>query len=115
MYNRLWSRYEVDEEDQYDIDNPHLGYYPITDPRHVDYIPEPEEFLARGVHHITTLQGPQAQLSPTHLILPTIEQAAGQGEEIPVDIEPIASTSAVIIQPTMAQQGGAQIQGNIFR
>jgi hypothetical protein len=38
-----------------------------------------------------------------------------QGEEIPVDIEPIASTSAVIIEtPEMAQQGGAQIQGNIF-
>jgi hypothetical protein len=65
------------------------------------------------------------QLSPTHLILPVIEQAAAQGEEIPVDIEPIASTSAVIIQnpvplppiniqPAMAQAGGAQIQGNII-
>jgi hypothetical protein len=106
-YNRLWSRYKVDKEDQYDIDNPHLRYYPITDPRHVNYIPEleefhetepAEEFLAGGVHHIATLQGPQAQLSPTHLILPTIEQAAAQGEEIPVDIKPIASTSAVIIQ-----------------
>ena len=31
-YNRTWSHYEVDEEDQYDIDNLHLGYYPITDP-----------------------------------------------------------------------------------
>jgi hypothetical protein len=107
---------------------------PITDPRHIDYIPEPEEFhetepteefLARGVYHVATLQGPQAQLSPTHLILPTIEQAAAQGEEIPVDIEPIASTSAVIIQnpvlpppiniqPAMAQPEGAQIQGNII-
>jgi hypothetical protein len=108
-----YNSYEVDEEDQYDIDNPHLGYYPITDPRHVDYIPEPEEFhetelaeefLAGGVHHVATLQGPQAQLSPTHLVLPHIEQAAAQGEEIPTDIQPIASTSAVIIQtPAMAQ------------
>jgi hypothetical protein len=84
-----------------------------------------EEFLAGGVHHVVTLQGPQAQLSPTHLVLPAIEQAAAQGEEIPVDIEPIASTSAVIIQnpvpppsiviqPAMAQAGGAQIQGNII-
>jgi hypothetical protein len=54
------------------------------------------------------------QLSPTHLVLPHIEQAAAQGEEIPTDIQPIASTSAVIIQtPAMAQQG-VQIQGNIF-
>jgi hypothetical protein len=132
-YNRLWSHYEVDKEDQYNINNPHLGYYPITDPQHVDYIPEleefyetepAEEFLARGIHHIATLQGPQAQLSPTHLILPAIKQAAAQGEEIPVDIEPITSTSAVIIQnpvppppiiiqPAMAQAGGAQIQENI--
>jgi hypothetical protein len=52
------------------------------------------------------------QLSPTHLVLPHIKQAAAQGEEIPVDIQPIASTSAVVIE--MAQQGGAQIQGNIF-
>jgi hypothetical protein len=43
-------------------------------------------------------------------VLPHIEQAAAQGEEIPVDIQPIASTSAVVIEtPEMAQQGGAQI------
>ena len=45
-----------------------------------------------------TLEGPQAQLSPTHLVLPVIEQAAAQGEDIPVDIQPITSTSAVVIQ-----------------
>jgi hypothetical protein len=104
----------------------------ITNPRHVDYIPKPEtfhkaepeeEFLAGGVHHVATLQGPQAQLSPTHPILPILEQAAAQGEEIPVDIPPIAATAVVIIQnpvpppqinvqPPMAQQG-AQIQGQV--
>jgi hypothetical protein len=128
-YNRLWSCYKVDADNQIDINNPYLRYFAITDPWHVDYIPETEEFhepepaeefLARGIHHIATLQGPQAQLSPTHLVLPVIEQAAAQGEEIPVDVQPIASTSAVIIQnpappppiviqPTMAQAGGAQI------
>ena len=45
-----------------------------------------EQFLAGGLHHVATLEGPQAQLSPTHLVLPVIEQAAAQGIEIPVDI-----------------------------
>ena len=83
-----------------------------------------EEFLAGGIHHVATLQGPQTRLSPTHPVLPVIEQAAAQGEEIPVDIAPIASTSAVVIQnpvppppvviqpPPMAQP--ANIQGNIL-
>ena len=76
-YDSLWSQYEVDIDNQIEPENEYLGYFPITDPRHVDYIPEPEtfheaepepeeEFLAGGVHHVATLQGPQAQLSPTH-------------------------------------------------
>jgi hypothetical protein len=55
-------------------------------------------------------------------ILPYIEQAVLQGEEISVDTQPIASTSQVTIQPTMAnfaqintqlfgQQGAPQQQG----
>ena len=97
----------------------------------MDYIPQPatpleyhdpqEQFLAGGLHHVTTFEGPQAQRSPTHLVLPVIEQAAAQGIEIPVNIQPIASTSAVIIQnptppppiitqPAPMAQPGAQIQ-----
>ena len=86
-----------------------MGYWPITDPHHFNYVPPPpespleyhnpaEQFLSGGLHHIVTLEGPQAQLSPTQLVLPVIEQAAAQGENIPVDIQPIASTSAVVIQ-----------------
>ena len=45
------------------------------------------------------LGGPQAQLFPTHLILEHIEQAAIQGETIPMDIQPITSTSQVVINP----------------
>jgi hypothetical protein len=45
------------------------------------------------------LAGPQAQLSPTHQIPPFIKQAAVQEEAIPVNIQPIASTSQVEIQP----------------
>ena len=108
MYDSLWSQYKVNIDDQIEPENEYLGYFPITDPQHVDYIPEPEtfhkaepepeeEFLAGRVHHIATLQGPQAQLSPTHPILPIIEQAATQGEEIPVDIPPITATAVVII------------------
>jgi hypothetical protein len=94
-------------------------YYDIKDPQHPDYIapvaaPEPhEEFISGGLHHVATLEGPQAQLSPTHQIFPYIEQAAIEGEEIPVDIQPIASTSQVEIQPEMA--GFAQINTQLFR
>jgi hypothetical protein len=109
-YNRQTSYYETDEDDKYPIDNILLGYFDITNPRHINYItpdtfhkPAPyKEFAAGGLHHITTLERPQAQLSETHPILPYIEQAATQGEEIPVDTQPIASTSQVIIQPAMA-------------
>ena len=79
------------------------GYWYIYDPQHPDYIPDPpaeeeapqphEEFVAGGLHHVATLKGPQVQLSPTHPVLEHIEQAAIQGETIPVDIQPIASTS----------------------
>ena len=131
LYNKTYNQYKTELDNQVPINTPHLGYFPIDNPRHVDYILPPttpleyhdlqEQFLAGGLHHIATLEGPQAQLLPTHLVLPIIEQAAAQGIEIPVDIQPIASTSAVIIQnPTppppiviqpapMAQQG-AQIQ-----
>ena len=43
------------------------------------------------------LEGPQSQLSPIHLILLIIKQVAAQEEQIPVDIQPIASTSEGII------------------
>ena len=85
------------------------GYWYIYNLQHPNYLPDPpaeeeapqphEEFIAGGLHHVTTLEGPQAQLSPTHLILDHIEQAAIQGEAIPVDIQPIASTSQVVINP----------------
>ena len=85
------------------------GYWYIYNPQHPNYLPDPpaeeeapqphEEFVAGGLHHIATLEGPQAQLSPTHLVLEHIEQAAIQGETIPVDIQPIASTSQVVINP----------------
>ena len=107
MYKKTYNQYKTELNDQVPIDTPHLGYFSINDPRHVDYIPPPttpleyhdpqEQFLAGGLHHIATLEGPQAQLSPTHLVLPAIEQAAAQKIEIPVNIQPIASTSAVII------------------
>jgi hypothetical protein len=90
----------------------------------IEETPAPyKEFVSGGLHHIATLAGPQSQLSPTYQILPFIEQAAAQGEAISVDIQPIASTSQVEIQPTMAapiqintqtfgQQGApAQTQG----
>ena len=73
-----------------------MDYIPqLTTP--LEYHDPQEQFLAGGLHHIATLEGPQAQLSPTHPVLPVIEQAAAQGIEIPVDIQPIASTSAVVI------------------
>ena len=85
------------------------GYWYIYDPQHPDYLSDPpaeeeapqphEEFVAGGLHHVATLEGPQAQLSPTHPVLEHIEQAAIQGETIPVDIQPIASTSQVVINP----------------
>ena len=44
-------------------------------------------------------------------VLPVIEQAAAQGEQIPVDTPPIASTSQVIITPApMAQPAQANVQ-----
>ena len=131
LYNKTYDRYKTELDDQVPIDTPHLGYFSIDDPRHVDYIPQPatpleyhdpqEQFLIGGLHHVATLEGPQAQLSPTHLVLPVIKQAAAQGIEIPVDIQPITSTSAVVIQnptpppPIVIQsapmaQPGAQIQ-----
>ena len=85
------------------------GYWYIYNPQHPDYLPDPpveeeapqphEEFVTGGLHHIATLEGPQAQLSPTHPVLEHIEQAAIQGETIPVNIQPIASTSQVVINP----------------
>ena len=59
--------------------------------------PPHEELVAGGLHHIVTFQGPQAQFSPTYQVLPIIERAASLGENIPTDIQPIASTSAVIM------------------
>ena len=130
-YNTLWDHYKVDKTDCLEINNPAVGYFDIDDSRHVNYIPAPEtfhkpeeEFLAEGIHHVATLQGPQSQLSPTHPVLSVIKQATAQGEEIPIDIAPIALTSAVVIQnpvpqppviikpPPMVQP--ANIQGNIL-
>jgi hypothetical protein len=94
-------------------------YYDIEDPDHPDYIAPivaplapHEEFIAGGLHHVATLAGPQSQLSPTHQILPYIEQAAIKGEDIPVDTQPIASTSQVTIQPEMTNY--AQINTQLF-
>ena len=80
------------------------GYWYFGDEQHPEYHllqqaeSQPhEELVAGGLHHVVTLQGPQAQLSPTHQVLPVIERAASLGENIPTDIEPITSTSAVIM------------------
>ena len=80
------------------------GYWYFGDEQHPEYHllqqveNQPhEELVAEGLHHIVTLQGPQAQLSPTHQVLPVIERAASLGESIPTDIQPIASTSAVVM------------------
>ena len=117
-------RYAVNRHNKLDLYARGTGYWYIDDHQHPDYQPdEPEEavtaapheeFLAGGLHHVATLEGPQAQLSPTHLVLSIIEQAAIQGKQIPTNIQPIASTSQVIIQPpappaAMAQAGQAQI------
>jgi hypothetical protein len=74
--------------------------------------------VAGGLHHIATLEGPQAHFSETYPILPYIEQAAIQEEAIPVDILPIASTSQVemstpaqINMQLFRQQGAPQQQG----
>jgi hypothetical protein len=82
-YNSQLGYYIVNEDDQYSTTNPLLGYFNITDPQHINNIPEivnvpelHEEFIAGGPHHITTLEGPQAQLLETHHILPYIKQAA---------------------------------------
>ena len=116
-YSSRLQRYQATDKSILPIQNPFIGYWHLDEPDHPDYVipaqqPEPvEEYLAGGLHHTITLEGPQSQLSPTHLILSVIEQAAVQGEEIPVDIQPIASTSQVIITPTpMAQPAQANIQ-----
>ena len=96
LYNKTYNCYKTELDNQVPIDNPYLGYFDISDPLHANYIPPPttpleyhnpqEQFLAGGLHHVATFEGPQTQLLPIHLILPIIEQAAAQGEEIPVDI-----------------------------
>ena len=80
------------------------GYWYFGDEQHPEYhllqqaeSQLHEELVTGGLHHVVTLQGPQAQLSPTHQVLPAIERAASLEEKIPIDIEPIASTSAVIM------------------
>ena len=59
------------------------GYWYFGDKQHPEYHllqqaeSQPhEELVAGGLHHVITLQGPQAQLSPTHQVLPAIERAA---------------------------------------
>jgi hypothetical protein len=54
-------------------------------------------------------------LSPTHQILPFIEHAAAQGEAIQVDIEPIASTSHVEINPEPEMSAPAHINTQLLR
>jgi len=79
-----------------------LGWWNIDDSQHPDFFthhPEhtpapPEETLAGGLHHITTLQGANP-FTPQMPILPQIQTAASQGIAIPVDTAPIASTLPV--------------------
>ena len=91
-WNALAREYYITEDDNLPFENSATGYWLITDPHHFDYVLPPpadspleyhdpaEQFLSGGLHHVLTLEGPQAQLSPTHLVLPVIEQAAAQGE-----------------------------------
>ena len=102
-------RFATNRHNRLDLYARGTGYWYIYNPQHPDYLPDPpaeeeapqphEEFVAGGLHHVATLEGPQVQLSPTHPILEHIEQAAIQGETIPVDVQPIASMSQVVINP----------------
>ena len=73
-YSSRLQRYQATDESILPIQNPFTGYWHIDEPDHPDYVipaqqPEPvEEYLAGGLHHTTTLEGPQSQLSPTHLV-----------------------------------------------
>jgi len=88
-------------------ENKLLGWWNIDNSQHPDYFahhPEhtpapPEETLAGGLHHITTLQG-VTPFTPQTPILPQIEAAATQGITIPVDIAPVASTLPVVFTST---------------
>ena len=91
-----------------------LGWWNIDNSQHPDFFihhPEhtpapPEETLAGGLYHITTLQG-VTPFTPQTPILPQIEAAATQGIAIPVDITPVASTlpaasTSVSVIPSVA-------------
>jgi hypothetical protein len=124
-YSSLNQVYYIYDTDILPRENlPYTGYYHIEDPNHPDYVapseePAPhEEFISGGLHHVATLEGPQAQFSETQPVLPYIEQAALEGEVIDVDIQPIASTSQVemanfaqINTQLFGQQGAPQQQG----
>jgi hypothetical protein len=117
--NQVYYAYDTDILPSENL--PYTGYYHINDPEHHNYVacvveetPAPyEEFVAGGLYHVATFEGPQSQLSSTHQILPYIKHTAAQGEEIPVDIPPVASTSQVKIQPEMGAP--AYINTQCFR
>jgi hypothetical protein len=99
------------------INGPHgLGWWDQFDQHHPSHpgnkgkqIAGPsEEIISGGLHHIVTTQGshPLREETPP-VILPAIEQSASQGEEIPIDIQPLAATSYETIQkeePTMTTE-----------
>jgi len=101
------------------IDNNYLGWWSPNNPQHPDYLgPElqttateqlkyfnpQEEILARGIHHVATLQG-STLFSPQEPILLQIERTASQGTSIPVNTPPAAAVLPPIPQkPIMTEQ-----------
>jgi hypothetical protein len=79
-----------------------LGWWDIFDRQHPEYKENKgklragpsEEIISGGLHHIVTTQGshPLKEETPP-VILPAIKQSISQGEEIPIEIYPLATTS----------------------
>jgi len=65
--------------------------------------PQPyEEFLSGGLHHVATLQGsqPLSEDLPVPTTVLSIERAASEGQQIPVDIPPVTANMS---QPQQQQ------------
>jgi len=91
-------------------DNSDLGWWRIDDPQHPDYFDEEaaastsqalpaEQFVAGGLHYVATLGGThplslETSLSP---VTDIIEEAAIQGEDIPVNIPPVIIHAPAIV------------------
>jgi hypothetical protein len=103
--------YYMSGEGKLVINGPHgLGWWEKFDQHHPEYTEDKgkqivgpsEEIISGGLHHIVTTQGshPLREETPP-VILPAIEQSISQGQEIPLDAQPIAATS---YKPTTSEE-----------